>query len=305
MAKRKKKTPFQINIEYAVVLFFIKLLYILPYRIASDIGGLIGRLGYALDSRHRNITLINLRKAFPDADQETLITIAKSAFENFGRSTAETIHTASRKPASINRIISKRITVEGKEYLENALKKGKGLIYLSGHFGNWELLGIILGTNDCPYNVIVRPLDNPKVDRLVTGMRGITGGNIMPKKNVLLDVLKRLKRGEGLGILTDQNTSRESGVFVDFFGTPAATNKGPAIIAMKSGATVLPTFLIREGKYRFRLMYGKEVVLHKSGDPERDIFINTEMFTNILESYIRKYPEQWFWMHQRWKTRPE
>lgn len=305
MAKRKKKTPFQINIEYAVVLFFIKLLYILPYTIASDIGGLIGRLGYALDSKHRNITLRNLRMAFPDSDQKRLINIAKNAFENFGRSTAEIIHTAARKPASINKIIFRRITVEGKEYLDNAIKNGKGLIYLTGHFGNWELLGITLGTNECPYNVIVRPLDNPKIDRLVTGMRGITGGNIMPKKNILLDVLKRLKKGEGLGILIDQNTSRESGVFVDFLGTPAATSKGPAIIAMKSGATVLPTFLIREGKYRYRLMYGKEVLLHKSGDSERDIFMNTELFTNILESYIRQYPEQWFWMHQRWKTRPE
>ena len=302
---RKKKSVLTINIEYIIVLFLMKLLSLLPYKIASDIGGFLGIAGYHLDKRHRNITLQNLRMAFPDIDNNREVILAKNTFHNMGRSTAEIIHVASKGATTVNNSIHNWVTVEGKGHLDKAIKKGKGVIYLSAHFGNWELMSLTIGTNDCPYNVIVRPLDNPKLDRLLTVMRSITGAKIMPKKNVLLDVLKRLKRGEALAILIDQNTSRELGVFVNFFSTPAATNKGPAIIAMKSGAAVIPTLMVREGRYRHRLIYGEELVLHKTGNLEKDIFLNTELFTNNLESYIRKYPDQWFWMHRRWKTRPE
>lgn len=304
MAK-KKKNQFAINIEYIIVLVLMKVLSILPYRLVSDIGGGIGLLGYYSDSRHRNITLKNLERAFPDLEYKLVINLAKKAYKNLGRSAAEAIYVATKNPAYVHKFLNKWITIEGKDNLSTEIKKGNGVIYLTGHFGNWELTGITLGTNACPYNVIVRPLDNPKINNILLTLRGITGGTIMPKKNVLRDVLRCLKKGEALAILIDQNTSRELGVFVNFFGTPAATNKGPAIIAMKSGASVIPTFLIREGKYRHRLIYGEAVKLCKSGDKEKDIYANTALFTNILESYILKYPDHWFWMHQRWKTRPE
>lgn len=303
MAK-KKKSGFAINIEYIIVLILMKVLSILPYRVVSDIGGVIGIMGYYLDSRHRRITQNNLARAFPDLEEKLVINLAKMAYKNLGRSAAEAIYLATKNPAYIHKFLNKWITIEGKDNLSTETKKGNGVIYLTGHFGNWELMGISFGINDSPYNVIVRPLDNPKINNILLTLRGITGGKIMPKKNVLRDVLRCLKKGEALAILIDQNTSRELGVFVNFFGTPAATNKGPAIIAMKSGASVIPTFLIREGKYRHRLIYGEAVNLCKSGDKEKDIYANTALFTKILESYILKYPDHWFWMHQRWKTKP-
>ncbi|MBI5193082.1 MAG: lysophospholipid acyltransferase family protein [Nitrospirae bacterium] len=304
MAK-KKKSKFAINSEYIIVLFLMKVLSILPYRVVSDIGGMIGILGYYLDSRHRNITLKNLGMAFPDLEHKRIINLAKKAYKNLGRSAAEAVYIATKNPAYVYKFLNKRITIEGKENLKSEIKKGNGVIYLTGHFGNWELMGITFGTINCPYNVIVRPLDNPRINSILLKLRGITGGKVLPKKNVLRDVLRCLKNGEALAILIDQNTSRDLGVFVDYFGTPAATNKGPAIIAMKSGASVIPTFLVREGKYRHRLIFGETVNLCRSGDKEKDIYTNTEIFTNILESFVRKYPDQWFWMHQRWKTRPE
>lgn len=302
---KKKKTPFQINIEYIIIVFLMRIFSLLPYKLASDIGGVMGIMGYYLDKRHRAITLNNLAMAFPDSDRKRVIMLARRTFENLGRSAAEVIHISNRKTPFIHKFFDKWVTIDGKDNLEGAINKGKGVIYLTAHFGNWELMALRLGANDCALNIIVRPLDNPKIDRLITGMRSLTGSKIMPKKNVLLSVLRLLKKGEALCILIDQNTSRELGVFVNFFGTPAATNKGPAIIAMKSGAVVIPTLIIREGKYRHRLVYGEELVLHKTGNMEKDILSNTEMFTNNLESYIRKYPDQWFWMHRRWKTRPE
>lgn len=283
----------------------MKIFSILPYKLASDIGGGIGIIGYYIDKRHRTITLNNLAMAFPDSDSKRLIILARKTFENLGRSAAEVIHISNRKTSSVYNFLNKWITIDGKANLEGAINKGKGVIYLTAHFGNWESMALILGANDCALNIIVRPLDNPKIDRLITRMRSLTGAKIMPKKNVLLNVLRMLKKGEALCILIDQNTSRELGVFVDFFGTPAATNRGPAIIAMKSGAVVIPTLIIREGRYRHRLVYGEELVLHKTGNMEKDILSNTEMFTNTIESYIRRYPDQWFWLHRRWKTRPE
>ncbi len=302
---KKKKGRFLRNIEYIIVLCLVKLVSVLTYKLASDIGGFLGRIAYLVDRRHRRIALQNLNKAFPDMDEEKIALIAKRSFENVGRSATEVIYIAGRRPRTLYQAIHDWVTVEGQGNLDEAVKKGKGILFLSAHFGNWELLGIAMSASGSPLNVIARPLDNPKIDRLLTSFRSMTGSRVIPKKGALRGILRRLKNGERIGILIDQNTSRDEGVFVDFFGCPAATNRGPALIAMKSGASVTPFFITREGKYRHKIIYCPEITLHKSGDTEKDVHLNTERFTKVMESYIREYPEQWFWMHQRWKTRPE
>jgi len=300
----KKKSTLLINIEYLIVLFLIKFISLFPYKIASDIGGSIGRLGYYIDGKHRNITLNNLTMAFPEKGKREIIFIARKAFENLGRSVAEVIYITNRKTDDLKKVLYEWITVEGRDNLDHAIKKGKGILLLTAHFGNWELLGLTAATHGYKLNVIARPLDNPKLDTFINSLRSITGTNVYPKKGVLKDILKSLKQGEGVGILIDQNTSRSEGVFVDFFGQPASTNRGPAVIAMKSETPVVPFFIIRENKYRHRIVYCEEIPLHRSGDKEKDAVLNTKMFTKKVESFIRNYPEQWFWMHQRWKTRP-
>lgn len=306
MGKKKKgeKGPWFRFIEYLIVLCLVKLVSIFPYKLSSDIGGLLGRIVYLLDARHRRIAIRNLQIAFPGADEKGITFIAKSSFENLGRSAAEVIHIATRKPGSLQKALQDWIKVEGRNNLDWAAKRGRGILFLTAHFGNWELLGIAVAASGYPLNVIARPLDNPGIDRLLTSLRSVTGARVIPKKGVLRDMLKRLRNGEGVGVLIDQNTSRNEGVFVDFFGYPAATNRGPALIAMKSGTPVIPLFIIREGKYRHRIIYGEEIPLHRGEDMERDVVLNTERFTKVVESYIREFPGQWFWMHQRWKTRP-
>lgn len=302
--KNKKKRLWSKYLEYLAVLCLVRFVSLFSYRLASDIGGLLGRIAYLADSRHRHITLKNLQRAFPEREAKSITLIARKAFENIGRSVGEFIYIATRRPQVLLSTLDEWVTIEGRTNLDKAAERGKGIIYLTAHFGNWELLGLAVGANGYPLNVIVRPLDNPRIDRLLTSFRSITGAMMVPKKGALKESLKRLRNGEGLGILIDQNTSREEGVFVDFFGYPAATSKGLALMGIKTDTPVLPTLLIREGKYRHRLVYGQEVPIHKSGDTGRDVVLNTRNFTQVVESYIRRYPEQWFWMHQRWKTRP-
>ena len=302
--KNKKRRLWPRYLEYLIVLSLIKFISLLSYRLASDIGGLLGRIAYLADARHRNISLNNLQRAFPERAAKSITLIARKAFENLGRSAGEFIYIATRRPQGLLPSLYEWVTIEGRTNLDKAAERGKGVIYLTAHFGNWELLGLSLGANGYPLNVIVRPLDNPGIDQLLTSFRSITGGRVIPKKGALKEILKRLRNREALGILIDQNTSRNDGVFVDFFGTPAATNKGLALMSMKTETPVLPTFLIREGKYRHRLVYDQEIPIYKSGDAGKDVVLNTGNVTRVVESYIRRYPEQWFWMHQRWKTRP-
>lgn len=305
MGKKKKKSLLFRYIEYLIVLSIVKCISIVSYKMASDIGCFLGRIGYLMDSRHRGIALKNLNNAFPDIDGGRINLIAKRAFENLGRSATETIYIASRKPQMLHKTFNEWITIEGRDNINTAAEKGKGIILLSAHFGNWELWGIVHAGNGYPLNAIARPLDNPWIERLLSSFRSVTGTRVIPKRGALKETLKSLKNREGVVILIDQNTALNEGVFVDFFGTPASTGRGPALIAMKSGSPVIPFFIIREGKYRHRIVYCHEIPVHKSNNIEEDVLINTENFTKVVELYIRKYPEQWFWMHQRWKTRPE
>ena len=303
--KKKKHSSVKRLAEYIVVVVFLRILALLPYRIASDTGGYIGRLGYLLDKRHRSVALENLSRAFPGKDKEDIIRIAIKVFENLGRSVAEFIHIASHPPDTVKRMLNKWVTIEGQDYVNNAIMNNNGIIYLGAHFGNWELLGQVLSTNKCTFNVIARPIDNHRLNRIIISLRSVLGANVLLKKGVLRETLRVLKKGGAVGILLDQNSSKEEGVFVDYFGQPAATNKGLALIAMKSGASVIPVFIVRENTYRHRVVYLPEIDIKRSDDLESDVFTYTQKFTTIIESFVRDHPEQWFWMHRRWKTRQQ
>ncbi|MCC7201575.1 MAG: lysophospholipid acyltransferase family protein [Nitrospirae bacterium] len=302
--KKKRHSRLTGFVQYMTVVILVRVLSLLPYRLASDTGGLIGRLGYLMDKRHRNIALDNLARAFPGMDRQSLVSIAGRVFENLGRSVAEFINLASQKPEELKKQLDTLISIEGMDNLNYAMRKRRGIIYLSGHFGNWELLGLVVSANGCPFNAIARPIDNHRIGRIINSLRGVLGANIFPKKAVLKDTLKCLKRGECVAILLDQNSSGEEGVFVTYFDQPAATNRGLALIAMKSGASVLPVFIIREQTYKHRVIYLPEVEIKRSDDLEGDVVRYTQEFTDVIESVVREYPEQWFWMHRRWKSRP-
>lgn len=300
--KKVSKSRF---IEYILVLFLIRFVSILPYRWASDVGGLIGRLIYILDKKHREITIKNLSMAFPGITRTRAAYIARKAYENIGRSVTELIYVGRKnKKEDILKILYKWTTVEGSEIIEKAFKKGKGVLLITGHFGNWELLGISVSASGYPLSVVARPLDNPWLNKILGSFRSITGSEIITKKGALREILRRLRKGKAVGILIDQNTSRDEGVFVDFMGIKASTVKGPALIALKSDVTVVPVFIVREGKYRHRITYYPEIPLYRSGNIEEDVKVTTQRFTKAVEDVVSKYPEQWLWMHRRWKTRP-
>ena len=198
------------------------------------------------------------------------------------------------------------IRYEGLEHYLAARDKGRGVLIVTGHLGAWELSSFWHSLMGHPMAMVIRRLDNPRVDRLVNEIRCLHGNRVLHKDDFARGLLAAMKRGETMGILMDTNMTPPQGVFVPFFGVAACTASGLARVALRTGAAVLPGFLVREdreGKYVLR--FGREIPLVESGDDERDVAENTARFTAAIERFIRRYPDQWLWVHRRWKTRPE
>jgi KDO2-lipid IV(A) lauroyltransferase len=195
---------------------------------------------------------------------------------------------------------------EGFENYERARARGKGVLFLTAHFGGWELSAFTHSMHGHWMHVVVRPLDNPYLDRLIRNYRTMHGNKIVDKADFVRGLLAAMKAGEVVGILMDTNMTPPQGVFVDFFGIPACTASGLARIALRTDAAVVPGFTIWDPVLRkYRLRFDPAVKLIRTGHLEADIVANTRQFTNIIEDYVRQYPEQWLWVHRRWKTRPE
>lgn len=261
----------------------------------------LGDLAYVLDERHRRIALRNLAVAFPERDEKERRRIGRAAFRHAATVLAEFFFI----PKLDARRIGKYVRFEGLEHIRKAEEKGRGILFLTAHFGNWEWMAIsfpLLTGNRL--GVVYRPIDSAFLDRLVGRLRGWTGNIGIPKQKAMMRILRSLKEGTAVGILLDQNMAWQEGVFVRFFGEWACTNEGLALLALKTGAAVLPAFSVREQDGTYRVVVEPEVELIRSEDKERDVRANTQLFTGVIERYVRRYPEQWLWLHQRWKTRP-
>jgi KDO2-lipid IV(A) lauroyltransferase len=257
-------------------------------------------LAYHLLPRRRLITIHNLKRAYPEKDLSEIKTIARGVYRNFGIVAAEFFD----MPFLTKEKISRYIDVKGLENCRKALEKNKGLLMFSAHFGNWELQAIVTSLLLKPAVVIYRPLDNPILENIVTWVRSSTGNIAINKKRAMRQMLRHMKNGGILGLLIDQNWSWREGCFVNFFDRPACTTNGLAHLALHTGAPVIPAFMARMpgGKYRF--LIGEEVELIRTDNRESDVLENTQKFTAIIEDMVRRYPDQWFWVHQRWKTHP-
>jgi KDO2-lipid IV(A) lauroyltransferase len=254
---------------------------------------------YHLSSKHRLITLHNLKCAYPEKDMQSLGKIAKRAFLNLGIVVAEFFEIPSLTRENIHDLIE----FNGFENYTKAMSKNRGVLFFTAHFGNWELLAISFALAEQPFTIIYRPLDNPLLENLVTYVRACKGNKPLPKERATKQILRRIKKKEVVGTLLDQNMAWQEGVFVDFFGRPACTADGLASLALYTEAPVVPAFMVRmeNGKYRF--IVEEEVEIINTGNPERDILTNTQNFTKVIEGVVRKYPDQWLWVHQRWKTK--
>jgi KDO2-lipid IV(A) lauroyltransferase len=202
-------------------------------------------------------------------------------------------------PAIRRQPLDRWVRLEGGEYFDDALRQGRGVLFATAHLGNWELSAFAHALLTGPMNVVVRPLDNPLIDRMVERRRALTGNHPIGKKDFARSILKALAANQAVGILIDQNASLDSGAFVDFFGVPACAGTGFAKFAAHSGAVVIPGFALwNEQERRYILRFYPPMDM--SGDPLRD----TQALQSKLESVIRDYPDQWLWIHRRWKTRP-
>ncbi len=274
----------------------------LPWHLGVQFGGILGKVAFYLLRRERERSLEGLRVAFGrDKSEKELNRIARRNFQNLGKGLIEILnlrHLTRRQIESL-------VTIEGEEYLKAAESSGKGTVLITGHIGNWELLGAVLSLKGYRLHVIAAPLYDPRIDELIIRLRSkfnietISRGSPSSSKKIL----GVLKKKEILALLIDQDT-QVKGVFVNFFNQKAHTPAGAAQLALKSDATTITFFITRLPGDRHKITINKPMTLVRSDDNKKDIEVNTAIFTAKIEEHIKQYPEQWVWMHRRWKTQP-
>ncbi len=290
------------RLEYAAAWPFIKLLGILPRPLARAVGISLGRIFYLLHFRLRRVGMRNLALAFPEKSAAERARILRGEFTSLGRQLAELCQFPRYTRENVDQIV----VYDGFENYERARARGKGVLFLTAHFGGWELSAFAHSLHGHWMHIVMRPMDNVHLNRLILQYRTMHGNKTVDKDDFVRGLLSAMKAGEVVGILMDTNMTPPQGVFVDFFGIPACTASGLARIALRTDAAVIPGFTIWDsalGKYRLR--FDPAVELVRTGHLEADIVANTQKFTAIIEEYVRRYPEQWLWVHRRWKTRPE
>jgi KDO2-lipid IV(A) lauroyltransferase len=269
----------------------------LPVGIALWVGRRLGDLGWWMLPRRRALAVANLQRALgserPAAAVERL---ARQSFHHVGMNVAEVCVLLFRPRA----VMLARMDLVGHDHLEQAAARGKGILLLSAHLGNWELLALSHALTAFPLSIVVRPLDEPLLQRLAERFRRRSGVELIGKRRALHEIVEALRRGRMVGVLLDQNSARSEGVFVPFFRVPASTSKGLALLSLRTGAPVVPVFIRRVDGGRHRV----EVDVPLPLPADRDVLAYTAAFANVIEAAIRRTPEQWFWMHDRWRTRP-
>jgi KDO2-lipid IV(A) lauroyltransferase len=286
------------ELQHAIA-FLMKMTGLFSLNRSRLLGARLGRLAFYLDERHREIVLRNLALALDGKNPAANRKLARHVFENLGKVFFE-IAWASRQS---RRSLFEVIRVEGLTHLQNAYRKGRGVLFLTAHFGNWEILSIFPAMIPYPVNIVYRPLDFRPLDRFFIDLRSRFGGRLIPTSKSAARIMKSLRRGEIVALLMDQNVDWYEGVFVDFFGHLACTSKGMALVALKTEAPVVPIFMARTEK-GFEVTILPEIEPRRSGDKIKDIETNTAQYNKAIETMVRRYPDQWFWVHQRWKTKP-
>lgn len=289
------------RLEYAAAWLSLKALGILPRPLARAVGAGFARLAYALRPPLRRAAMFNLRLAFPQWSDVECRRVLRGMVRQIGWMAGEFSQFPRYKRESIEQIV----VLDGFENFSEARRRGRGVLFLTGHMSAWELAPYAQALYGYPLHFLVRPVANRRVDALINRYRCLSGNLPIEKNRSVRAILKVLHEGGTIGILADHNTSLEEGVFVDFFGIPASTTSGLARIALRTDAAVVPVFLSWDAARRkYRLRFEPAVELVRTGDEEADVRENTARFTHVIEAFVRLHPEQWLWVHKRWKTRP-
>jgi len=289
------------KLEYLPLRGLAAMVGVLPRPVARAFGISLGLLAYAVHPRLRRVGRRNLDLAFPAKSRKEKRRILRGLYINLGRQLAEFCLFPRYSKQNVSRVA----VYEGFQNFAEAEARGKGVVFLTAHLGGWEVASFAHSLHGHPMDIVIRPLDNPYVDALVDRYRTLHGNRTFPKQDFARGLLSALRQGETVGILMDTNMTPPQGAFVDFFGVPACTATGLARVAVHTEAAVVPAFGVWDqhlGKYK--ICFEPALKLVSTGDDEADALANTALFTKVIENYATKYPDQWLWVHRRWKTRP-
>ena len=308
-SRMSKKTTVQIWLEYIPVRLVFAVLGILPRKSAVSIGVSLGRIAYRFAGGLRRVATRNLEIAFPEKTAEAREAIARASFENLGRVLGE----LTQFPRATRESLREQVVFEfeGDDSAEVAAAKdqhsnGRGILLLGPHLGNWEIGVFAYSALQHKLTYLARPLDNPLIEDFTVSLRTRFGNEPIDKNGSVAKAMSILREGGILGVLPDVNVLPRDGVFVPFFGTLACTTSGVAMMAMRTNAMILPMCCVwDDSNGRYKVMYGKIIERVNTGDRHRDVWEMTAAFTAEMEKFIRAYPEQWLWIHKRWKVRPE
>ncbi len=285
------------RLEYAAVASVRAVVGVLPDALVRGIGTSLGLLFYAIDRSHRRLALEQLQAAFPTRTASECRAIARSTFAHFGRLLVVLLKFSTLTLEQIRG----RVEFEGDDRVRAALARGKGVLFVTGHFGYWELHGLAQPLVLPTMSVLARPLDNPLLHAFLEHLRTATGNRVIYRRGALRRVLRALNANEIVAILIDQHIQGSDAVRVEFFNRPAATTAAVATLALRTGAPLVPAFALPLPGGRFRLIYDHPIDLPAPGspDPIREL---TQRCTDVLEMYVRRYPDLWLWMHRRWRA---
>ncbi len=298
MKKKRLYKSFKHTFAYWFVLILFASVRRLSRKTALRFGKTLGRSAFHLFSKERKKVQKHLSIAFPDFSPRRIGRLARQVFVHLGKNAVDMMRMGSSTKEELDRIVSS----EGLKHLDRAQKEGKGVLLLSGHIGNWELLGVYLTMKGYPISAVGKSLNNPKLDRLLVSHRERFGLRNIARGKATREILRALHRGKCVALLIDQDTNVE-GAFVDFFGRPAFTPTGPVSLSLKFGAPIVPIAIHREQDDTYHLIVRPQIELTRTGDEAEDKRINTAHCSKILEDFIREHPAQWVWMHRRWKTK--
>lgn len=285
--------------EYAGLRLLMSLTRRLPPSPAAWLGDRLGDLAFHVIGTRRALVMEHLDRVFGDSGGAAATrAMARSVYRQLGRTAVEHARVLSRGTTDVR----DRLTVSGEEHIVQARSNGRGVILVTGHFGYWELLGATVAGLGHPITVVAKDLHNPAVNRLVRAGRERLGMAVTTMDSAPAAILRALRRKECVGLLADQDAG-PGGVFVDFLGLPASTYQGPALFALRTGAPIVPCFIIRSGPERHRVRFEAPIEALLSGDETADIAKITQAYTDVLARYVLDYPDHWFWVHRRWKTR--
>ena len=287
-------------LEYLGVRILIAMVRVMPGTLVDRSGALLGRAVYRFDGTHRRVAERNVSAAFPARAARQQRQIVRGAFEHFGRLLMELLKFSTLSPDEM----LARVEYEGEEHVRAAHAQGRGVLFVTGHFGYWELQAIVHPLRLPPMAVVARALDNPSLNTLLERIRTRTGNSVIYRQGTLRRILRTLQAGQGVGILIDQHIMTRDAIYVDFFNRPAATTAAVAMLALRTGAPVVPLFALPVGGGRYRMVYEHPVVppASDSADAVQEF---TQRCTDVLEMYVRRNPELWLWMHRRWRDDAE